>query len=72
MNPSCATTLIEVLARLGIQGPRYVRPAEILLARTQEAGYETCVTPWTVEELHLVLNASRDFLRTSRLEASYS
>jgi hypothetical protein len=48
---------------LGIQGPRYVRPAEILLERTQGAGYETCVTPWTVEELQRRLRASREFLK---------
>jgi hypothetical protein len=48
---------------LGIQGPRYIRPAEILLEHTQSAGYETCVTPWTIEELQRRLRASRDFLK---------
>jgi len=48
---------------LGIQGPRYIRPAEILLERTQSTGYETCVTPWTIEELQRRLKASRDFLK---------
>lgn len=48
---------------LGIQGPRRVRPAEILLERTQAAGYETCVTPWTIGELKKRLLASRDFLK---------
>jgi hypothetical protein len=48
---------------LGIQGPRYVRPAEVLLERTQSAGYETCVTPWTIEELKRRLRASREFLK---------
>ena len=48
---------------LGIQGPRYIRPAEILLDRTQGAGYETCVTPWTVDELRGRLRSSRDFLK---------
>lgn len=48
---------------LGIQGPHYIRPAQILLERTQAAGYETSVTPWTVEELKRRLRASREFLR---------
>lgn len=48
---------------LGIQGPRYVRPAELLLKRTQSAGYETCVTPWTIDELKRRLHASREFLK---------
>ena len=48
---------------LGIQGPHYIRPAEILLERTHSAGYETCVSPWTVEELKRRLRASRDFLK---------
>ena len=48
---------------LGIQGPRYIRPAQILLERTQGAGYETCVTPWTVDELRGRLRSSREFLK---------
>jgi hypothetical protein len=52
-----------VFRLLGIQGPRYIRPAEILLERTQAAGYEPCVTPWTIEELKRRLRASRDFLK---------
>lgn len=48
---------------LGIQGPRYVRPAEVLLERTQSAGYEACVTPWTIDELKRRVHASRDFLK---------
>ena len=49
---------------LGIQGPRYIRPAQILLDRTQGAGYETCVTPWTVDELRGRLRSSREFLKS--------
>lgn len=48
---------------LGIQGPHYIRPAEILLERTLAAGYETCVTPWTIDELKRRLHASREFLK---------
>ncbi len=48
---------------LGIRGPHYIRPAEILLERTQATGYETCVTPWTIEELRRRLRSSREFLR---------
>lgn len=52
-----------VFRLLGIQGPRYIRPAQILLERTQGAGDETCVTPWTIDELLGRLRASREFLK---------
>lgn len=55
---------------LGIQGPRFIRPGEILLQRTQEAGYETVVTPWTLDELRGALRASRDFLRSHPIPPS--
>ncbi len=48
---------------LGIKGPRHIRPAELLLQLTQQAGYEAAVTPWTIEELRRRLSVSRDFLK---------
>jgi hypothetical protein len=47
---------------LGVQGPRYVKPAEAILRVTQAAGYECCVTPWTLDEFRTSLKRSRDFL----------
>jgi VIT1/CCC1 family predicted Fe2+/Mn2+ transporter len=47
---------------LGVQGPRYVKPAEAILRVTQEAGYECCVTPWTLDEFRTSLKRSRDFV----------
>lgn len=47
---------------LGVQGPRYVKPAEAILRATQAAGYECCITPWTLDEFRASLKRSRDFL----------
>ena len=47
---------------LGIQGPRYVKQAEAILRATLDAGYEVCVTPWTIAEFKYSLKTSRDFL----------
>ena len=47
---------------LGIQGPRYVKPAEAILRVTREAGYDCCVTPWTISEFKESLKHSRSFL----------
>jgi hypothetical protein len=47
---------------LGVQGPRYVKTAEIILRATQDAGYVCAVTPWTVEEYRLSLERSRRYL----------
>jgi hypothetical protein len=47
---------------LGVQGPRYVKPAEAILRVTQAAGYECCVTPWTLDEFRISLKRSRDFV----------
>jgi hypothetical protein len=47
---------------LGVQGPRYVRSAECILAATQAAGYECAVTPWTVGEYRASLDRSKRFL----------
>jgi hypothetical protein len=48
---------------LGVQGPRYVRPAEAIVKVTQEVGYECCVTPWTVREFRNSLNHAAEFLK---------
>jgi predicted nucleic acid-binding protein len=47
---------------LGVQGPRYVKPAEAILQATLDAGYGICVTPWTIAEFKQSLKNSRDFL----------
>lgn len=47
---------------LGVQGPRYVRPAETILRTTQSAGYVCAVTPWTIAEFRNSLQRSRSFL----------
>jgi hypothetical protein len=47
---------------LGVQGPRYVKTAEVILRATQEAGYVCVVTPWTVQEYRLSLERSRRYL----------
>jgi VIT1/CCC1 family predicted Fe2+/Mn2+ transporter len=47
---------------LGVQGPRFVAPAQAILRVTQEAGYECCVTPWTLDEFRTSLKRSRDFV----------
>ncbi len=48
---------------LGIQGPRHVRPAQTIVKRTMEAGYEVAVTPWTVEEFRNSLERAKDELK---------
>jgi hypothetical protein len=48
---------------LGVQGPRYVRPAETIVKTTQEVGYECCVTSWTVREFRASLKRASDFLK---------
>jgi hypothetical protein len=47
---------------LGVQGPRYVRPAEAILRETHEAGYLTSITPWTLSEFRVLLRRSRNFV----------
>ena len=47
---------------LGVQGPRYVKPAETILRVTQAAGYVCAVTPWTISEFRRSLDRSRRFL----------
>jgi hypothetical protein len=47
---------------LGLQGPRYIRPAEVILRLTQVAGYECAVTPWTLDELRHSFQRSKEFL----------
>jgi predicted nucleic acid-binding protein len=59
-----------VFRLLGIQGPRHIRPAELLLDRTSEAGYEVAVTRWTIDELQRRLKASRDYLRQNAVPPS--
>lgn len=51
-----------VFRLLGIQGPRYVKPAEAILRATHESGYDCCVTPWTIAEFKTSLQRSRAFL----------
>jgi hypothetical protein len=48
---------------LGVQGPRYVKPAEAIISVTQKAGYDCCITPWTLDEFRESLRRSRDFLQ---------
>lgn len=75
IDPECARLVREVAAGqrvyldtnfiyrlLGIQGPRFVRPAELLLQRTLDAGYTCAVTPWTVAEFQASLARSREYL----------
>ncbi len=47
---------------LGVQGPRYVKPAEAILKTTQTAGYQTAITPWTLDEFRESVRRARDFL----------
>jgi hypothetical protein len=47
---------------LNLQGPRQFLSSRRLLNLTQELGYETAVTPWTVNELKTSLERARDFL----------
>lgn len=47
---------------LNLQGPRLYLSSKRLLALTQQLGYETAVTPWTVTELKSSLERARDFL----------
>jgi hypothetical protein len=46
-----------------VQGPRYVKPAEAILNTTAQAGYDRCITPWTLAEFRESLRRSRDFLQ---------
>lgn len=48
---------------LGVQGPRYVRPAETILRTTQSAGDVCAVTPWTIAEFRRSLQRSQNFLQ---------
>jgi hypothetical protein len=47
---------------LGVQGPRYITPAETILRTTQAAGYVCAVTPWTIAEFRTSLARSKGFL----------
>jgi hypothetical protein len=47
---------------MGVQGPRFIRPAETILRVTQAAGYVCAVTPWTIAEYRFSLERSRKFL----------
>ena len=47
---------------LGVQGPRYVRPAEEILRATQATGYTCRITPWTLDEFRTSLQRSRNFI----------
>jgi hypothetical protein len=47
---------------LGVQGPRYVKPAEAILKTTQAAGYQVAITPWTLDEFRQSVRRARDFL----------
>jgi predicted nucleic acid-binding protein len=47
---------------LGVQGPRYVKPAEAILETTQSAGYQVAITPWTLDEFRQSVRRARDFL----------
>lgn len=55
---------------LGVQGPRYVRPAETIVKTTQEVGYECCVTPWTVKEFRNSLKRAAEFVKMYPLPSS--
>ena len=76
IDPECAELVRDITAGqkvyvdtnfvyrlLGIQGPGFVKPAETLLKRTQEAGYECCITPWTIVEFQTSVARSRDYLK---------
>jgi VIT1/CCC1 family predicted Fe2+/Mn2+ transporter len=47
---------------LGVQGPRFVKPAEAILRATQSAGYQVAITPWTLDEFQTSVRRSREFL----------
>jgi hypothetical protein len=47
---------------LNLQGPRLYLSSKRLLELTQELGYVTAVTPWTIRELKNSLERARDFL----------
>jgi hypothetical protein len=47
---------------LGVQGPRFVKPDELILKSTQAAGYQVAVTPWTLDEFRGSLRRSQEFL----------
>jgi hypothetical protein len=47
---------------LGVQGPRYVKPAEAILRSTQEAEFQVAITPWTLDEFRTSVRRSREFL----------
>lgn len=55
---------------LGVQGPRYIRPAEAIVKTTQEVGYECCVTPWTVKEFRNSLKRAAEFVKMYPLPSS--
>lgn len=55
---------------LGVQGPRYIRPAEAIVKTTQEVGYECCVTPWTVREFRNSLKRAAEFVKMYPLPSS--
>jgi hypothetical protein len=76
LDPECGRLIKELTAGqrvyldtnfvyrlLGVQGPRYVKAAEVILRATQAAGYVCAVTPWTVEEYRRSLERSQQYLQ---------
>jgi hypothetical protein len=58
---------------LGVQGPRYVKPAEAILRATQKAGYDCVVTDWTLDEFRGSLRRARSFIeRYPMLPSQYA
>jgi adenylate kinase family enzyme len=47
---------------LGVQGPRFVRPAEAILTASQAVGYVMRITPWTLAEFRTSLKRSKEFV----------
>ena len=75
LDPECGRLIKELTAGqrvyldtnfvyrlLGVQGPRYVKSAEVILRATQAAGYVCAVTPWTVDEYRNSLERSKQYL----------
>lgn len=76
IDPECGRLIKEIAAGqrvyldtnfvyrlLGVQGPRYIKTAEVILRATQAAGYVCAVTPWTVNEYRLSLERSKEYLQ---------
>ena len=55
---------------LGVRGPGDAAPADAILRTTQQTGYETAVTPWTLHEFYESLRRARDFLERYPIPAS--